>query len=89
MQKLHGLKAAVGTYQKNHKQFLCVIYLDTEDGTIWTDVFRDVSSFDARRSKTVHDLNTHIQDATGSTAVNMESIRKTAEYVRKLYRERS
>lgn len=85
MKPLRGLKEAVGEYQKNHKQFLCVIYLDTEDGTIWTDVFKDVSNFDIRHDKSVHDLNTRIQDATGDIKVNMQSIRKTAEYVRKLY----
>ena len=85
MKKLHGLKKAVGDYQKNHKQFLCVIYLDTNDGMVWTDVFRDASFLDRRHVTDARSLNTYVQDATGDIKVSMQSIRKTAEYVRAKY----
>ena len=85
MKPLRGLKKAVGEYQKNHKTWLCVIYLDIETEEVWAFTYSDEAVINQRFDKSVHDLNTHIQDATGSTAVNMESIRKTAEYVRKLY----
>ena len=85
MQKLHGLKKAVGDYQNNCGRLHCVICLDLEDGHIWTDVYADSNSYADYHSKTIHALNTYIQDATGDTKITMQSIRKTAEFVAAKY----
>ena len=88
MQKLHGLKKAVGDYQKNCKWLHCVICLDLEDGSIWTDVFVSENDFSNYHSKTIHALNTYFMDACGSelpVKITMQSTRKTAEFVAAKY----
>lgn len=85
MKPLRGLKEAVGTYQKNCKNNHCVIYLDTESGYVWANTYSSESFQVWKATKSIHALNTYIQEATGDTKITMESVRRTAEHVRKLY----
>jgi hypothetical protein len=88
MKPLHGLKQAVGDYQKNHRDHLCIIYLDTNDSEVWTKVCNEGIVNTWSHNKAIHALNTHIQDATGDIKVTTASVRRTAEYVRRLYADR-
>lgn len=86
--KIHGIKEAMGDYHRNEGSYR-VFMVDVEDGYVWLDVFFDSNSWKQYHSDTIHSMNTYFCEAMKceyrDLRMNMENVKKTAEYVCGLY----